>query len=314
MTAARPLLVLLGPTASGKSALALFLAEKFNGEILACDSAQVYRHFDIGTAKPTAAERARVPHHLLNLCEPKEEFTAGDYLRLGRAALDGISARGRLPIVVAGTGLYLRALLEGLSPLPARSPELRARLQARAEEKGSGHLHRLLARVDPASAKEIAPQDTPKLVRALEVFFIARRPRAELFREGRPRLEGYAVEKIGLLPDRQPLYRRIEARVDSMLAAGWLEEARRLRQRFGGAVKPFGFLGYKQLAAHLQGEGSLEEAVQEIKQETRNFAKRQLTWFRREPGVAWLAGFGDDSRIQAEALARIQAAPLFADR
>ncbi|MGH9777190.1 MAG: tRNA (adenosine(37)-N6)-dimethylallyltransferase MiaA, partial [Candidatus Acidiferrales bacterium] len=218
------------------------------------------------------------------------------------------------PIVVAGTGLYLRALLEGLSPLPPRSPELRARLQARAEEKGSGYLHRVLARVDPASAKEIAPQDTPKLVRALEVFFIARRPRAELFRQGRPRLEAYAVERLGLLPDRQPLYARIEARVDSMLAAGWLEEARRLRQRFGGAVKPFGFLGYKQLAAHLQGEGSLEEAVKEIKQETRNFAKRQLTWFRREPGVAWLAAFGDDSRMQEEALARIQAAPLFADR
>lgn len=299
-----PLLALLGPTASGKSELALFLAEKLSGEIVACDSTQVYRHFDLGTAKPTAAERARVPHHLLDLCEPNEEFTAGDYLRLGRAALDQISARGRLPIVVAGTGLYLRALLEGLTPLPPRSPELRGRLQARAEEKGSGYLHRLLARVDPASANEIAPQDTPKLVRALEVFFVARRPRAELFREGRPRLEGYAVEKIGLLPDRQQLYRRIEARVDSMLAAGWLEEARRLRERFGDGVKPFGFLGYKQLAAHLRGEVTLEEAVKQIKQETRNFGKRQLTWFRREPGVNWLAGFGDEARIQEGALAR----------
>ena len=310
MTVARPLLVLLGPTASGKSALGLFLAEKLNGEILACDSTQVYRHFDIGTAKPTAAERARTPHHLLDLCEPEEEFTAGDYLRLGRAALDDICARGRLPIIVAGTGLYLRALLEGLTPLPPRSPELRARLQARAEEQGSGYLHRLLARVDPASAKEIAPQDTPKLVRALEVFFIARRSRAELFREGRPRLEGYTVEKIGLLGDRPQLYQRIEARVDSMLAAGWLDEARRLRERFGANLKPFGFLGYKQLAAHLRGEVTLEEAGKQIKQETRNLAKRQLTWFRREPGVNWLAGFGDHSGIQERALARTRAAAV----
>ena len=313
-TPPKPLVVVVGPTAAGKSSLALFLAEKLHGEILTCDSTQVYRHFDLGTAKPTAAERARLPHHLLDLCDPNDEFTAGDYLRLGRAALDDIAARGRLPIVVAGTGLYLRALLEGLSPLPPRSPELRARLQARAEEKGSGWLHRLLARVDPVSAKEIAPQDTPKLIRALEVFFVARRPRAELFREGRPRLEGYAIEKIGLLPDRQQLYQRIEARVDSMLVAGWPEEARRLRDRFGDAVKPFGLLGYKQLGAHLLGEVSLEEAVKQIKQETRNFAKRQLTWFRREPGVAWLSGFGDDPRIQEDALARLRATASFGNR
>jgi tRNA dimethylallyltransferase len=311
---AKPLVVVLGPTASGKSALALFLAEKLNAEILACDSTHVYRHFDLGTAKPTAAERARVPHHLLDLCEPDEELTAGDFLRLGRAALEEITARGRLPIVVAGTGLYLRALLEGLSPLPPRSPELRARLQARAEEKGSDYLHHLLARVDPASAKAIAPQDTPKLVRALEVFFVARRPRAELFREGRPRLQGYAVEKIGLLPDRQQLYRRIEARVDSMLAAGWLEEARALHDRFGDRVKPFGFLGYKQLAAHLRGDIPFGEAVKQIKQETRNFAKRQLTWFRREPGVEWLAGFGDAASLQQDAFSRIRARPLIVSR
>ncbi len=310
----KPLLVILGPTAAGKSALALFLAEKLNGEILVCDSTQVYRHFDIGTAKPTAAERARLPHHLLDLCDPQEEFTAGDYLRLGRAALDEVSARGRLPIVVAGTGLYLRALLEGLSPLPPRSRELRARLQARAEEKGSAHLHRLLARVDPASAQEVAPQDTPKLIRALEVFFVARRPRDELFQEGRPRLEGYAVEKLGLLPDRQELYQRIEARVDAMLAVGWLEEARLLRDRFTDGVKPCGFLGYKQLAAHLRGEVSLDDAVRQIRQETRNLAKRQLTWFRREPRVIWLAGFGDASTVRQDVLDRIRARPLFVNR
>jgi tRNA dimethylallyltransferase len=302
----RPLVVILGPTASGKSALGLFLAERLGGEIAVCDSTQVYRHFDIGTAKPSAEERRRVPHHLLDLCEPTEEFTAGDYLRLGRAALEEISRRGNVPVVTAGTGLYLRALLEGLSPLPPRSPELRARLQARAEERGAGHLHRLLARVDLQSAREISPPDTPKLVRALEVFFVARRPRSELFRAGRSRLERYAVTKLGLLPERQALYARIEARVEQMLEEGWLEEARQLRERFGDAAKPFGFIGYKQLAAHLRGEIPRDEAVKHISQETRNFAKRQLTWFRKEPGVDWLTGFGDAASVQQEALARLR--------
>src|SRR3990170_9127705 len=183
----RPLVVIVGPTASGKSALGIFLAQQLGGEVLVCDSAQIYRHFDIGTGKVTEEARQGVPDHLLDLCEPTEEFTAGDYLRRGREILEEVSGRGRLPIVTAGTGLYLRALLEGLSPLPPRSPELRARLQADAEEKGSEYLHRLLARADAAAAREIAPRDTPKLVRALEVCFLARQPRTELFRAGRPR-------------------------------------------------------------------------------------------------------------------------------
>lgn len=313
MTASlRPLVVLVGPTASGKSALGIFLAEQLGAEVLVCDSTQVYRHFDIGTGKvppaPDASGRARVPHHLLDLCEPTEEFTAGDYLRAGRVVLAEVSGRGRLPIVTAGTGLYLRAFLEGLSPLPPRSPELRARFAARAEEQGSEHLHRILARVDPTSAREIGPRDTPKLVRALEVYFLARRPRTELFQAGRERLQGYAVQKLGLMPDRQKLYERIEARVEEMLDAGWLEETRRLRERFPASAKPFGFLGYKQLAAHLRGELSMKEASKQTKHETRQYAKRQITWFRKEPGVEWLHGFGDDARIQAEALARLRAA------
>ncbi|MBI2955802.1 MAG: tRNA (adenosine(37)-N6)-dimethylallyltransferase MiaA [Acidobacteria bacterium] len=304
-TSTNPLVVLVGPTASGKSALGLFLAEQLGGEILICDSTQVYRHFDIGTAKDPPALRQRVPHHLVDLCEPDEEFTAGDYLRLGRQALEAVSARGRLPVVTAGTGLYLRALLEGLSPLPPRSPELRARLQERAEERGPEYLHRLLARVDAASARDIAPRDTPKLVRALEVYFQVRRPRSELFREGRPRLEGYAVSRLGLLPERQALYERIEARVEEMLEAGWLEEVRRLRERFPDTAKPFSFIGYRQLVAHLCGELSLKEAVKQVKHETRQYAKRQITWFRKEPGVAWLRGFGDDRVIGGAALNQI---------
>ena len=302
MSAPRPLIVIVGPTASGKSALGLFLAERLGGEVLVCDSTQVYRHFDIGTGKVTAAERARVPHHLLDLCEPTEEFSAGDYQRAARRVLAEVSARGRVPIVTAGTGLYLRAFLEGLSPLPPRAPELRARLQAEAEEKGSEVLHQVLARADPASAREIGPRDTPKLIRALEVYFQARRPRAELFRAGRDRLEGYTVVKLGLLPERKALYERIEQRVEQMLDAGWLEEARRLREQFGERVKPFGFLGYKQLAAHLGGELSLKEAIKQTKHETRQYAKRQITWFRKEPGVAWLPGFADDEGTREAAL------------
>lgn len=295
-------MVIVGPTASGKSALGLFLAQQLGGEVLVCDSTQVYRHFDIGTGKVPPAARGGVPHHLLDLCEPDETFTAGNYLRAARAVLDQVSGRGRLPVVTAGTGLYLRALLEGLSPLPPRSPELRARLQAEAEERGSEHLHRLLQRADPRSAEQIAPRDTPKLVRALEVCFQARRPRTELFQSGRNPLEGYAVMKLGLLPERKALYERIEARVEQMLAAGWLEEARRLLGRFGDEAKPFGFLGYKQLAAHLRGELALKEAIKQTKHETRQYAKRQITWFRKESGVHWLHAFGDDAGIHGAAL------------
>ncbi len=303
----RPLVVIVGPTASGKSALGAYLAQELGGEVLVCDSAQVYRHFDIGTGKVSAELRARVPHHLLDLCEPAEEFTAGDFQRRARSVLEEVSARSRLPIVTAGTGLYLRALLEGLSPLPPRSPELRARLQAEAEEKGGEYLHRMLARLDTGSAREIAPRDVPKLVRALEVYFLARQPRTELFRAGRDPLHGYAVTKLGLAPDRPLLYDRIVARVEAMLDAGWLEEVRRLCQGFPDSAKPFGFLGYRQLVAHLRGELSLHDAVKQIKHETRQYAKRQITWFRKEPAVHWLPGFGDAPRLQSDALARLRA-------
>lgn len=306
----RPLLVIVGPTASGKSALGIFLAQQLGGEVLVCDSTQVYRHFNLGTGKVGPEERAGAPHHLLDLCEPTEEFTAGDYLRQGRAVLEEVSNRERLPIVTAGTGLYLRALLEGLSPLPTRSPELRARLHSRAEKKGSEHLHRMLGRVDATAAQQIAPADTPKLVRALEVCFLARQSRTELFRAGRPQLEGYSVVKLGLLPEREQLYERIEARVEAMLDAGWLEETRRLRARFPESAKPFGFLGYKQLSAHLRGELSMKDAIKQTKHETRQFAKRQITWFRKEAGVEWLHGFGGEAAVQARALERASSAKI----
>ncbi len=306
MSGASPLVVLVGPTASGKSALGIFLARALGGEVLVCDSTQVYRHFDIGTGKVAPGERAAAAHHLLDLCEPGETFTAGDYMRQARQTLGEVAGRGCLPIVTAGTGLYLRALLEGLSPLPPRSEELRARLRLLAEERGNEHLHRLLMRVDAESAQAIAPRDIPKLVRALEVCFLARRPRSEFFRAGRDPLRGYAVVKLGLRPDRQALYQRIEARVDAMLDTGWLEETRRLLEVFPAGAKPFGFLGYRQLAAHRRGELSLKDAIKQTKHETRQYAKRQIAWFRKEPGVEWLDGFGDQGAVQAAALDRLR--------
>src|SRR5215469_1772015 len=211
------LVVILGPTASGKSALAIQLAERFSGEIVSCDSVAVYRHFEIGTAKPSREERTRIAHHLIDVAEPGEAFTAGDYARQARVAIEEISKRRHLPIVVGGSGLYLRALLEGLFPGPQRSDELRERLRARAAERGSEHLHRILRRLDPAAAAGIHANDTPKLVRAIEVCVTARGPMSNLWRErGRDPLHGFRILLIGLNPPREQLYERINQRAKQM--------------------------------------------------------------------------------------------------
>ena len=303
---AAPLVVILGPTASGKSALAITLAERLNAEILVCDSTQVYRHFDIGTAKVPVTAQREIPHHLVDLIEPHEIFTAGDYRRRAEEVLAGLRLRRKMPIVAAGTGLYLRALLEGLSEAPARSEDLRETLRRRATQRGPEHLHRVLTRLDRESAERIAPRDTQKIIRAIEMCVLAGKPVGEIHRRGRAPLEGYAVRKIGLLPPRHDLYARIDARVESMLAAGWLDEVRQLIARAVPAdAKPFQFIGYSELRAHLEGCLSLPEAVAQIQQATRRFAKRQLTWFRKEPNVIWLAGFGDDPAIASAALGHL---------
>jgi tRNA dimethylallyltransferase len=307
----RPLLVaILGPTASGKTSLAITLARHFGGEIVSCDSVAVYREFEIGTAKPSRTERALVPHHLLDMAEPGETFTAGEYTRQGRAAIADISNRGKLPIVVGGTGLYLRALLEGLFPGPQRSEDLRQRLRERAAERGSPYLHRVLARLDPSSASRIHPNDTAKLIRAIEVCLADRRPMSELWRErGRDPLTGYRILRLGLNPDRNQLYERINARAAAMFEHGLVEETRRLLGKYPqltGAT-PFTSLGYKQATAYLAGELTLAQAVALTQQGHRNYAKRQMTWFRREPDVTWLAGIGDDNAVAAEAIAVVQA-------
>jgi tRNA dimethylallyltransferase len=297
-----PLVAVLGPTASGKTALSLALAERFNGEIVNCDSVAMYREFDLGTAKPTASERARAPHHLLDCVAPTSPVTAGEYARQARQALDEIKVRGRLPILVGGTGLYLRALLEGLFPGPQRSEELRERLRERDNSRGSNYLHRILRRLDPAAAEKIHANDTPKLIRAIEVCLASRQKMTELWQQREP-LRGFHIVRLGLDPDRQALYDRINRRAQQMFEAGLVEETQRLLEKYGDAAGPLSSLGYKQAVQFLRGELTREQALQAAQQAHRNYAKRQMTWFRREPEVHWLRGFGDDKQVQETASA-----------
>jgi tRNA dimethylallyltransferase len=308
-TATLPLLVvLLGPTASGKTALSLAIAKRFNGEVVSCDSVAVYRDFEIGTAKPTAEERARVPHHCIDIVSPERDYSAGDYQRDGRAAIAGISARERLPIVTGGTGLYLRALLEGLFDGPQRSEEVRKRLRGSAARHGAGWLARILGRLDPAAAGRIHANDTPKLVRAIEVSLEARRPITEVWTAGTAPLTGYRILRIGLAPERAELYRRIDTRAAAMFERGLVAETERLMAQYGGGRRIFDALGYRQARQLLAGELSEAQAIEAAQRGHRNYAKRQVTWFRREPGVRWLAGFGDDPKIQQAALEAVAAA------
>lgn len=299
-----PLLIaIVGPTASGKTPLSVALAERFRGEIVSCDSVALYREFDIGAAKPAAAERARAPHHLLDVLAPNEISTAGDYARRARQVVSEISARGNMPIVVGGTGLYLRALLEGLFSGPERSQEMRERLRRIANIKGTLHLHRVLHRLDPAAAEAIHANDTPKIIRAIEVCLQAQRPISAMWQEqGRPPLTGYRILRMGLNPDRKVLYARINERAKAMLDAGLIDETRRILDRYGETPWPLHSTGYKQAVQFLKGQLTQEQTLAAIQQAHRNYAKRQMTWFRREPGVHWLAGFGDDAGIKRQAL------------
>ena len=283
--------LLLGPTGSGKTALSLELGERFDGEIVSCDSVAVYRGMDVGTAKPTPQERARLPHHLIDVADPDQPFTAGEYSRQARAALWEIASHGRLPIVTGGTGLYLRSLTEGLFAGPERQHELRARLERSRTKHGEGWLHRLLARLDPASAARIHTNDTPKLIRAIEVCLAERKPLSQLLT--RDPLTGFRLLRIGLNPPRQALYGRLNCRCAEIFATGLVEEARSLLDRYG-TVKALDSLGYRQAMAVLAGAMSVEAAIEAAQQGHRNYAKRQLTWFRREPEVHWIAGFGDE--------------------
>jgi len=297
------LLVVLGPTASGKTALSVALAERLRGEIVNCDSVAMYREFEIGTAKPSPAERARAPHHLLDFVDPTGYVTAGEYARLARKALTEIKSRGNLPIVVGGTGLYLRALLDGLFPGPQRSEELRGRLRQRVEQNGPGYLHRLLRRFDSDAAKKIHANDIPKLIRAIEICLASQQKMTEIWKQGRNPLTGFRIVRLGLTPERDELYSRINQRAERMFESGLLEETKHLLAKYGEAARPLASLGYKQTVQLLRGEIDAKTALQAAQQAHRNYAKRQMTWFRREPDVVWLNGFGDDSAIQKKAAA-----------
>jgi tRNA dimethylallyltransferase len=295
-----PLVIIVGPTASGKTSLSLFLAQSFHGEIVGCDSVAVYREFEIGTAKPDRSERELIPHHLIDVADPSDAFTAGDYSRLSRQALSEITSRGHLPIVVGGTGLYLRALLEGLFEGPQRSEELRERLRERVASRGAGYLHRILRHLDSAAAEKIHPNDDSKIIRAIEVSLLTRQPMTELWKEGRDPLTGFRILRIGLDPDREALYDRINRRAATMFECGLVEETRALMQNYPTAPA-LGSLGYKQAAQLLSGESSRDEAIRAAQQGHRNYAKRQMTWFRREPDVQWIRDFGDSPKTQARA-------------
>ena len=282
--------------------MSLALAERFGGEIVNCDSVAMYREFEIGTAKPSPAERARVPHHLLDFVDPAHYITAGEYARLARKVIADINFRGHLPIVVGGTGLYLRALLEGLFPGPQRSEELRDRLRERAAARDPGYLHRILSRLDRAAAEKIHANDTPKLIRAIEVCLSSRHKMTELWQQqGRDPLRGFRILRLGLDPERNALYDRINRRAQRMFDAGLVEETQNLLQKYGASVRPLASLGYKQAVQFVRGELTREQALRAAQQAHRNYAKRQLTWFRREPEVNWLHGFGDDPSSQHDA-------------
>ena len=323
------LVVVLGPTASGKTALALAIARRFRGEIVNCDSVAMYREFDIGTAKPSAAERAEIPHHILDCVDPLTDVSAGEYARQARQILreivsrdsvarEGVLTRRHLPIVSGGTGLYLRALLEGLFRGPQRSEELRDRLRGRAEKNGPDHLHRILRRLDSAAADRIHSNDVPKVIRAIEVCLISRQtlprtlPRTspqsmtEHWQQGREPLQGFRILRLGLNPEREALYARINQRAAKMFDEGLIAETELLLAKYGAQARPLASLGYKQAMQFLRGELDRESALAAAQQAHRNYAKRQMTWFRREPDVHWLAGLGDDPAIQAEGIAAVE--------
>ncbi len=299
------LLAIAGPTGCGKSELALRLAAELDGEVVNCDSVQIYRFFDIGSAKLPVRERRGIPHHLIDIADPDRHFTAGDFARLGRPLLQEIAARGHLPIVTGGTGFYLRALIEGLAPGARRDEILRTHLRDR-ESRKPRFAHRLLRRLDPQTAARIHPNDIPKVIRALEICIAARRPAAEVFAEGRDALIGFRVLKVGLFPDREKLYTRLEARVEAMFAGGLIEEARAiLAHGYSPSAKPFESIGYKQALQCIAGTLSPKDALFYAKRDTRRYARRQMTWFRQERDLEIFRGFGDDPAVSARIRDRV---------
>lgn len=294
--------MILGPTGAGKSELSLVLAERFRGEVVNCDSIQVYRGLDIGSAKISPTQRRGIPHHLINIIDLEHELTAAEYAGLAREAIWAIQRRGCIPVLVGGTGFYLRALLEGLSPAPARDRNLRSRLTSLARRRPCA-LHRILRKYDPEAAARIHPNDRQKLIRAIEMMWITRESATTVQSRPRDGLQGVSALKIGLNPDRAALYRRLDERSAWMFNNGLLEETQTLLDAgFSPDLKPLQSLGYKQAVKVLTAHTPIEDAVQECQAKTRQYAKRQLTWFRREPNVHWLDDFGFEEQVQQAAI------------
>ena len=293
-----PVIAVVGATATGKSELAMALAGELSGEIVNADALQVYRGFDVGTAKPGPEERARVPHHLIDVLDPHERWSAGEFARRARAAVAGIRERGNVPIVVGGSGLYLRALFEGISPIPPGDPEVRSELRRALEEEGLPALAAELARVDPQTAARLGAGDTQRILRALEVARVSGRPLSSWIAEQPFGTQRVDALRLGLTLPRTVLYDRIAGRVARMVERGWVEEVARLLDRgLDPGLPAFQAIGYRQLVRHLEGEWSLEQAIGETVKATRRFAKRQETWFRREPDVTWFSAQDFNRRI-----------------
>jgi tRNA dimethylallyltransferase len=311
----RPLIAIVGPTATGKSALGIAIAERFNGEIISCDSTAVYRGFDIGTDKVPFNERRGIPHHLIDIADPTDEYTAAQFARDASAVIADLHAKGKLPILVGGTGFYYRALTRGLFPGPGKDAELRARLEAIAGKKGVEALHRMVTRVDPDSGARIQPRDLKRLVRALEVYFQTGKPLTAHFEDTVSPL-GPDVT-IGAIALRMPapwLAERLARRVDEQFAAGLLDEVRALLAAgVPPAARPFGGLVYRQAMEHLRGVRDEASTRALIAQENRRYARRQLIWFRKEPNLVWFDGPGTNAEVQDSVFRELTARDLLKD-
>ena len=283
----RPLIVIVGPTASGKSGLAICLARFFDTEIISADSMQVYRGMDSGTAKPSGEEMKAVPHHMISMIEPDTRFSVGDYVSRARPVITGLHERGKIPIVAGGTGLYVRALVDGLCEAPKTDWVLRKRLLSEEAEHGQGHLYRRLCEVDSVSAGRTKPNDTVRIIRSLEVYESGGVPLSDIQEVHGFKERPYDPVMIGITLERKNLYKKIEERVDRMMEAGLEAEVRGLMVLHGDSVLPMHGLGYKQLAGYIKGMYSLEDAIRLLKRDTRRYAKRQLTWFRRDDRIRW---------------------------
>ena len=311
----KPLIAILGPTATGKSALGIALAERFNGEIINCDSTAVYRGFDIGTDKVPFAERRGIPHHLIDIADPTDEYTAAQFARDAAAVIADLHSKGKLPILVGGTGFYYRALTRGLFPGPGKDAGLRERLEAIARRKGVETLHRMVTRVDPESGARIQPRDLKRLIRALEVYFQTGKPLTAHFEDTvSPLGKDVTVGAIALRMPAAWLADRLARRVDEQFAAGLLDEIRALQAAgVPPAARPFGGLVYRQAMEHLRGVRDEASTRALIAQENRKYARRQLIWFRKEPNLVWFDGPGTNAEVQDSVIRELAARDLLKD-